>query len=179
MSFGPLRPHRFLLSQCARVRRGADILKRRFVKRTDNFVNGTSVQSALRELRPRVARNSAQPIHPLRLCRELRDVMPRDAILCVDGQGILNFARQAIPTFMQALRLNSGTFGTMGVGLPRGLGATTARPGRRGRRPRGVGERGHRLARTRHHGRLHPLRDLSGGRAKVAGRMSSGWRRAF
>ena len=28
--------------------------------------------------------------------------MPRDAILCVDGQEILNFARQAIPTLMQA-----------------------------------------------------------------------------
>ena len=54
--------------------------------------------------------------------------MPRDAILCVDGQEILNFARQAIPTFLPGHRLNSGTFGTMGVGLPLGLGAKTARP---------------------------------------------------
>jgi thiamine pyrophosphate-dependent acetolactate synthase large subunit-like protein len=69
---------------------------------------------------------AAMPIHPLRLCRELRDVLPRDAILCVDGQEILNFARQVIPTHRSGHRLNSGTFGTMGVGLPLGLGARAA-----------------------------------------------------
>ena len=71
---------------------------------------------------------SSVPIHPLRLCRELRDVLPRGAILCVDGQEILNYARQVIPTYHSGHRLNSGTFGTMGVGLPLGLGARTARP---------------------------------------------------
>ncbi|MBF9030997.1 hypothetical protein HKCCE3408_11380 [Rhodobacterales bacterium HKCCE3408] len=70
------------------------------------------------------------PIHPLRLCRDLRDVLPRDAILCVDGQEILNFARQVIPTYLPRHRLNSGTFGTMGVGLPLGLGARAACPDR-------------------------------------------------
>ena len=37
------------------------------------------------------------PIHPLRLCKEIRDYLDRDAILCVDGQEILNFGRQSIP----------------------------------------------------------------------------------
>jgi thiamine pyrophosphate-dependent acetolactate synthase large subunit-like protein len=68
------------------------------------------------------------PIHPLRLCKELRDFMSRDAILCVDGQEILNYARQVIPTFRPRHRLNSGTFGTMGVGMPFGLGAKVACP---------------------------------------------------
>lgn len=68
------------------------------------------------------------PIHPLRLCREVRDFMQRDAILCVDGQEILNYGRQSIPTFVAGNRLNSGPFGTMGVGLPFGLGAKMARP---------------------------------------------------
>lgn len=68
------------------------------------------------------------PIHPLRLCRELRDTLPRDAILCVDGQEILNYARQSIPSFRPGHRLNSGPFGTMGVGLPFGVGAKVARP---------------------------------------------------
>jgi acetolactate synthase-1/2/3 large subunit len=72
--------------------------------------------------------NSAVPIHPLRLCREIRDFMPRDAILCVDGQEILNFGRQAIPTFVARHRMNSGTFGTMGVGMPLGVGAKVACP---------------------------------------------------
>jgi acetolactate synthase-1/2/3 large subunit len=68
------------------------------------------------------------PIHPLRLCREVRDFIDRDAILVVDGQEILNFGRQSIPTYVPRHRLNSGTFGTMGVGLPFGLGAKVARP---------------------------------------------------
>jgi acetolactate synthase-1/2/3 large subunit len=70
------------------------------------------------------------PIHPLRLCREIRDFIDRDAILVVDGQEILNFGRQSIPTFLPRHRLNSGTFGTMGVGLPFGLGAKVADPAR-------------------------------------------------
>jgi acetolactate synthase-1/2/3 large subunit len=68
------------------------------------------------------------PIHPLRLCKEVRDFVRRDAILVVDGQEILNFARQSIPTFLPGHRLNSGTFGCMGVGLPYGIGAKVARP---------------------------------------------------
>ncbi len=68
------------------------------------------------------------PIHPLRLCKEVRDFLPRDAILVVDGHETLNYGRQAIPTFVPGHRLNSGPFGCMGVGLPFGLGAKVARP---------------------------------------------------
>jgi thiamine pyrophosphate-dependent acetolactate synthase large subunit-like protein len=70
----------------------------------------------------------AAPIHPLRLCKEVRDFVRRDAILVVDGQEILNYGRQAIPTFVAGHRLNSGTLGTMGVGLPFGVGAKVAKP---------------------------------------------------
>ena len=72
--------------------------------------------------------SASVPIHPLRLCAEVRDFMARDAILVVDGAEILNYARQSIPTYEPAHRLNSGPFGTMGVGLPFGLGAKIARP---------------------------------------------------
>jgi thiamine pyrophosphate-dependent acetolactate synthase large subunit-like protein len=68
------------------------------------------------------------PMHPLRLCKEVRDFLKRDAILVVDGQEILNFGRQAIPTYTPGHRLNSGAFGTMGVGLPYGVGAKVAKP---------------------------------------------------
>jgi acetolactate synthase-1/2/3 large subunit len=69
-----------------------------------------------------------QPIHPLRLCKEVRDFLDRDAVLVVDGQEILNYGRQSIPTFVPRHRLNSGVFGTMGVGLPFGVGAKVAKP---------------------------------------------------
>ena len=68
------------------------------------------------------------PIHPLRLCKEIRDFIRRDAILCVDGQEILSYGRQSIPTHVAGHRLNSGPFGTMGVGLPFGIGAKMAKP---------------------------------------------------
>ncbi|MBM3342476.1 MAG: thiamine pyrophosphate-binding protein [Betaproteobacteria bacterium] len=68
------------------------------------------------------------PIHPLRLCEEVKNFMKRDAILCVDGQEILNYGRQSMPTFAPAHRLNSGPFGMMGVGMPFGVGAKAACP---------------------------------------------------
>ncbi|MBM3341272.1 MAG: thiamine pyrophosphate-binding protein [Betaproteobacteria bacterium] len=71
---------------------------------------------------------AATPIHPLRLCKEIRDFIDRDGVLVVDGQEILNFGRQSIPTFFARHRINSGTFGTMGVGMPFGVGAKVARP---------------------------------------------------
>jgi len=74
------------------------------------------------------ATNAAVPIHPLRLCAEVRDYLQRDAVLVVDGAEILNYARQSIPCFEPGHRLNSGPFGTMGVGLPFALGAKVARP---------------------------------------------------
>ena len=67
-------------------------------------------------------------IHPLRLCEEVKNFMDRNAILSVDGQEILNFGRQSIPTFAPGHRLNSGPFGTMGVGLPFAVGAKAAKP---------------------------------------------------
>ena len=68
------------------------------------------------------------PIHPLRLCREVRDFIDRDAIVCVDGNEILSFARHTIPTYLPGHRLNAGTHGTMGVGVPFGIAAQAARP---------------------------------------------------
>ncbi len=73
--------------------------------------------------------NSDQiPIHPLRICKEIREFLDRDAILSVDGNEILHFGRQSIPTFVPGHRLNAGVTGTMGVGLPYGIGAKLAKP---------------------------------------------------
>lgn len=75
--------------------------------------------------------NSEQvPIHPLRLCKEVRDFLPRDCILAVDGHETLLFARQAIPVYGPRQRLNPGPFAAMGVGVPFGVGAKAARPER-------------------------------------------------
>ena len=73
--------------------------------------------------------NSDQtPIHPLRLCNEINNFLDRDAIVSVDGNEILHFGRQSINTYEPGHRLNSGVTGTMGVGLPYGIGAKLAKP---------------------------------------------------
>jgi len=90
-----------------------------------------SLREADESRRARVAplENSDQrPIHPLRLCKELRDVMDRDAILAVDGNEILHYGRQSMPTYVPGHRLNSGPTGCMGVGLPYAIGAKIAKP---------------------------------------------------
>ena len=90
-----------------------------------------SLREADESRRERVAplENSDQrPIHPLRLCKELRDVMDRDAILAVDGNEILHYGRQSMPTYVPGHRLNSGPTGCMGVGLPYAIGAKIAKP---------------------------------------------------
>ncbi len=72
---------------------------------------------------------SAQtPVHPMRLCKEIRDFIPRNGILAVDGHEIMNMSRQVIPSFVPGARLNPGPNGCMGVGLPFGLGAKAAAP---------------------------------------------------
>ncbi len=68
------------------------------------------------------------PIHPLRLCNEVKDVISRDTILVVDGHEILNFARQSIPIYESGASLNAGPHGCMGVGIPFGIGAQVAAP---------------------------------------------------
>jgi acetolactate synthase-1/2/3 large subunit len=87
-----------------------------------------SVEASKRAGAEAAMSTNQQPIHPLRLCKEVRDFLDRDAILVVDGQEILNYGRQSIPTFAPRHRLNSGVFGTMGVGLPFGIGAKVAKP---------------------------------------------------
>jgi acetolactate synthase-1/2/3 large subunit len=72
--------------------------------------------------------SDATPIHPLRLCNEVKDVITRDTILVVDGHEILNFARQSIPIYNARCSLNAGPHGCMGVGIPFGIGAKVAAP---------------------------------------------------
>jgi len=72
--------------------------------------------------------SSANPIHPARLCKELRETMDRDAFLVVDGHEIMGFARHTIPTYFPRHRVNAGPQGCMGVGVPFGLGVQAGNP---------------------------------------------------
>ena len=74
--------------------------------------------------------SDAVPLIHHRLLREVRDFLPRDAIVSVDGQVTLATGRQVLPSFLPASRLNAGANGCMGVGVPCAIGAKLAAPHR-------------------------------------------------
>jgi len=85
-------------------------------------------QRANEERQAELLHSDQLPIHPLRLCRELREAISRDTILVTDGHEILNFGRQSIPVYEPGTSLNAGPHGCMGVGIPFGIGAKVAAP---------------------------------------------------
>lgn len=104
---------------------GRDAFREKYGKWTETL---HSQDTRAQEKSVALLNSNAQPIHPLRLCKEVRDFMDRDAIIVVDGHEILNFARQSIPTHVAGHRVNAGPNGCMGVAVPFGLGAKVAKP---------------------------------------------------
>jgi thiamine pyrophosphate-dependent acetolactate synthase large subunit-like protein len=69
-----------------------------------------------------------QPVNHYRLLRELRDLLPRESTLTVDGELTMGVSRIVMNAYGERRILNSGTTGCMGTGLPYALGAKLARP---------------------------------------------------
>ena len=92
----------------------------------------------LSSLRDRVGSNAdaiqerltsdAKPILTYRLLHEVSQVFPRETVYSVDGQTTLATGRQVLQSYTPASRLNSGSNGCMGVGVPFAVGAKLARP---------------------------------------------------
>ncbi len=74
--------------------------------------------------------NDAVPISPYRLVREIRDAVPRDAIITAEGETIMGICRSVLPSYENRSRMNAGTTGCMGVGAPYAVGANLACPER-------------------------------------------------
>jgi len=74
--------------------------------------------------------SDAQPIDPYRLVKEVRDALPRDAIVTSEGETIMGICRAVLPSYHNRACLNAGTTGCMGVGAPYAVGAALACPGR-------------------------------------------------
>lgn len=107
----------------------AEARKKFRAHRETSWVNRLRAEDTRRKEKLQPLLHSDQvPIHPLRLCQEVREFLPRESILVVDGNETLSFARQTIPTYHSRHRLNSGVFGCIGVGVPFGIGAKIAKP---------------------------------------------------
>jgi thiamine pyrophosphate-dependent acetolactate synthase large subunit-like protein len=106
--------------------------------RTDGMADRAEEGPWLTELREKTETNAkaiepllgsdTTPIRTYRLLNEVRSVFPRETIYSVDGQTTLATGRQVLPSYTPASRLNSGTNGCMGVGVPFAVGAKLARP---------------------------------------------------
>src|SRR5262249_10777471 len=72
--------------------------------------------------------STATPIRTHRLLHEVRELLPRETIYTVCWQTPLAAGRQVLQRYTPASRLNSGSNGCMGVGVPFAVGAKLARP---------------------------------------------------
>jgi 2-hydroxyacyl-CoA lyase 1 len=71
------------------------------------------------------------PMNYYRVLREIRDILPRDAIIASEGANTMDIGRQVLPNFLPRHRLDAGSFGTMGVGLAFAIAAQAVHPGTR------------------------------------------------
>ncbi len=72
--------------------------------------------------------SDANPIHPMRLCKELRDILNEDATVIGDGGDIVTFAARVLNINKPGHWLDPGQFGCLGAGSGFAAAAQLARP---------------------------------------------------
>jgi 2-hydroxyacyl-CoA lyase 1 len=75
--------------------------------------------------------DDAEPMGYYRVLREVRDLLPRDAVVVSEGANTMDIGRTVLPNAEPRLRLDAGSFGTMGVGLGFAIAAAAVHPGRK------------------------------------------------
>lgn len=128
----------------ARVSLGIVADARRAAEQLGEALGETSLRSEagdwLRTLQDKVRRNEesarqslgddASPINPYRVVGEIREALPRDAIITAEGETIMGICRAMLPSYVNRSRINAGTTGSMGIGAPAVVGASLACPDR-------------------------------------------------
>ncbi len=82
--------------------------------------------------RDEAAMNSdAEPVHPLRLCREIRDFIDEDTTVVGDGGDIVSYGGKIINVYKPGYWLDPGPMGCLGTGTGFAMAAQIARPGKK------------------------------------------------
>ena len=68
------------------------------------------------------------PIHPARLCKEIRDFIDRDAIIAMDGGDTTIWGAAVLRSYNPGHWLDNGPTGCLGVGVPFAIAAKIAHP---------------------------------------------------
>jgi acetolactate synthase-1/2/3 large subunit len=74
--------------------------------------------------------DSRSPLHPVRVYRELGEVLDRDAIVVGDGGDFVSYAGRYIDTYQPGCWMDPGPFGCLGAGPGQAIGAKVAHPDR-------------------------------------------------
>ncbi len=77
-----------------------------------------------------IASQDTEPIHPLRLAKEVRDFFDRDAIVCVDGGNSILWTLHLNRIYKPRSYLYACDSGHLGVGLPYAIAAKKTHPNR-------------------------------------------------
>jgi acetolactate synthase-1/2/3 large subunit len=70
------------------------------------------------------------PLHPVRVYKELGEVLDRDAIVVGDGGDFVSYAGRFIETYQPGCWMDPGPFGCLGAGPGQAIGAKVAYPDR-------------------------------------------------
>jgi acetolactate synthase-1/2/3 large subunit len=70
------------------------------------------------------------PLHPVRVYKELGEVLERDAIVVGDGGDFVSYAGRFIETYQPGCWMDPGPFGCLGAGPGQAIGAKLAHPER-------------------------------------------------
>jgi acetolactate synthase-1/2/3 large subunit len=89
-----------------------------------------AVETEKREAERAELDDDRAPLHPMRLYRELGDVLDRDAIVIGDGGDFVSYAGRVMDTYLPGCWLDPGPFGCLGCGPGYALAAKLAHPGR-------------------------------------------------
>lgn len=92
-------------------------------------------------LKAKIAENDAQvaammrddslPMGYYRVFAAIRAALPKDAVIVSEGANTMDIGRGVMPNFAPRLRLDAGTFGTMGVGPGFAVAAAVVHPDKR------------------------------------------------
>ncbi len=75
--------------------------------------------------------DDSTPMNYYRVLREVRDAMPKDAIIVGEGANTMDIGRTILNNYEARTRLDAGTYGTMGIGLGFAVAAAVVHPDRR------------------------------------------------
>jgi 2-hydroxyacyl-CoA lyase 1 len=75
--------------------------------------------------------SDAKPLGYYRLLKEIRDLLPKDAIVVADGASTMDISRQVIPVWEPRHRIDAGVAGCVGTGVPFALAAQVTHPDQR------------------------------------------------